>query len=67
MSKSKRNRKPRPAQPHWFWLNADGCWWCDHRNGCNGCNVLNQEQRKRNRKQERDEKQRIKNRDYETL
>lgn len=38
----KAKRKPRPAQPHWFWLNADGCWWCKNRNNCNQCKCLKQ-------------------------
>ena len=36
----KAKRKPRPAQPRWFWLSTDGCWWCKNRNNCNQCKCL---------------------------
>lgn len=34
---SKASRKPRPAAPHWWWLDADGCWFCKTKNNCNSC------------------------------
>ena len=36
----KAKRKPRPQPPRYFWLDADGCWFCKNLNGCGGCKVL---------------------------
>ena len=33
----KAKRKARPSMPHWFWLDADGCWFCRVKNNCNSC------------------------------
>ena len=34
---SKAVRKPRPSAPRWYWLGADGCYFCKNKNNCNGC------------------------------
>lgn len=36
----KAKRKPKPSMPRWFWLDTDGCWWCDNRNNCGSCKIL---------------------------
>lgn len=38
----KPKRKPRPAMPHWWWLDSDECWFCRNRNNCNQCKVARQ-------------------------
>jgi hypothetical protein len=39
---SKKQRKPRPEPPKWFWLETDNCWNCKNKNNCNGCKILKQ-------------------------
>lgn len=36
----KRQRKPRPQPPKYYWYDTDGCWDCPNRNGCSGCKRL---------------------------
>jgi len=50
---SRKQRKPRPEPPHWYWLDSDNCWNCKNRNNCNGCKILKQlsaQLKKKNRK-----------------
>ena len=42
----KAQRKPRPSPPHYFWLNADGCWFCKNKNNCNSCKILKRQRAK---------------------
>ena len=55
---AKKRRKPRPEPSYHFWLDTDGCWFCDNRNGCSGCKVLKRyvHQERSKRKRERDQK-----------
>ena len=48
----------RPEPPKHFWLDVDGCWFCDNRNGCSGCKVIKRYIAKKSskRKRDRDEK-----------
>lgn len=58
MSRVKR-RKMRPEPPKHFWLDVDGCWFCDNHNGCSGCKVIKRyiaEKQLTKRKVARDEK-----------
>lgn len=36
MSKKYKKRKP-PSMAYYSWLDTDGCWWCNNKNGCTGC------------------------------
>ena len=38
----KKNRKPRPSPPKYYWTATDYCWDCPNRNGCSGCKKLKQ-------------------------
>ena len=62
MSRNKR-RKMRPEPPKHFWLDVDGCWFCDNRNGCSGCKVIKRyiAEKKSQRKIDRDEKRLLDN------
>ena len=51
----KAKRKPRPQPPYYFWLDADGCWFCKNKNNCNNCKAL-----KRQRAKDREERKKSK-------
>ena len=53
---SKKQRKPRPQPPRWAWWDLDGCWFCDHRNGCSGCKVMKSYVAEQKKKQDRKSK-----------
>lgn len=38
MSKKRKYRKLKPSVPNYWWYAiADGCWFCDNKNGCRNC------------------------------
>ena len=38
---SKKQRKPTPSPPNWFWWDSDNCWDCNcNHNGCRNCKRL---------------------------
>ena len=61
----KVKRKVRPQPPHHIWLDVDGCWFCDNRNGCGGCKVMKEYVAIQKTKQKRIEKNKFKKGEYE--
>ena len=57
-------RKPRPSMPHHYWLDQDGCWFCDRRNNCSHCKA-NREASKNNQQFERKRDKQQKLREYD--
>ena len=64
MSK-KKNRKPTPQPPKWFWYDNDSCWNCENRNGCRNCKILKEQKAAEKEKLNKKEKQKIKMLKYE--
>lgn len=58
-------RKPKPSMPRWFWLEQDGCWFCDNPNNCGHCKVNRAYAKKYGQKKIKGQKAGMK-RDYKT-
>ena len=52
MSKVKY-RKARPQPPRYYWLDADGCYFCKNKNNCNGCKVLKKYVKEKGKKRDK--------------
>ena len=57
----KKHRKQKPSMLYWWWLDADGYWFCKNKNGCSNCFAAKHNMKEKKRRNKRVERKK----DYE--